>query len=427
MNREEAQQSASVASIRQALYHLSRGSPLPANNSLLRSPLVSQYVQDKKLSDTNEERAAALHEILKQLLDDFAHEEPSDRRHLEVQRRIFDMLFELLRGQHGLQDVPSRSYERYHAEGIRMLAAKFRQREERLRRAIEGEDALQLNNAQQQAETSMHWLELHPGTVDVFVAEDLLVAAGVIADYDYYEEARPYFKALHVRLDIAPSNRIMLRYLVRTLRYLAHSHMNLGIISQAIADFTNLSQAAAILGDWEAHIHGMHMLGVVYDLAEQQDKAMVSFKTALAHARKGPEEELRIAWIQRDIVHALTKRGRWGGIDEMARASLAVREKRNDVPGYIMTLESWGRALAKQERYTEATIYLDRALGLAADLRSALFRSILLTTMADLQWQARRNAAALDFARQAQALASQHHLWRQHENAGRILRALGTA
>ena len=425
MNRgHEAEQSDSTASIRQALYHLSRGSPLPADNPLLQSPLVSQYARDQKLPDTSEERAASLHEILKQLLDDFAHEEPLDRRHLEVQRRIFDVLFSLLRGRHEVQGIPSRSYERYHAEGIRMLAAKFRQREEELRRPIEGEEAHQLNNALQQAAISMHRMELHPGTVDVFVAEDLLDAAGVIADYDYYDEACPYFEALLLRLTTAPSNRIMQRYLVRTLRYLAHTHMNLGSIQRAIADLTNLTQAAATLGDWEARVHGMHMLGVVYDLAEQWNHAMSSFKTAMTYARRGPEEELRLAWIQRDMVHTLTKQGHWEDINDLAKASLAVREKRDDVPGYIMTLEIWGRAFTKQGRYREATIHLDRALGLAGDIRSALFRAILLTTLADLQWQARRRAAARDFACQAQGLAWQHHLWRQHEKASRILHAL---
>jgi tetratricopeptide (TPR) repeat protein len=410
-------ESLAARAVRQALYHLSRGSPLPADNLLLWSPLVTQYLHDIGAEDTPEERAVSVQAILRQILNEYALEEPEGRRQQTVQQSICDLLLPLLRGQSARstpRTLPKRSYERYHADGIRMLAARFIQRQAQLLRKPGEGEAQALHIARQKASECVIWLEAHPGCLDIFVMTELAEAASLVADQEYYSEALPYFERLQTTLQAAPHNRIMARSTASALRGLAHCCMNVNAVGRAIGSFSALARCARDLGDWETWLHATHLLGVTYDLAGDWPAAAHHFARALAEVRKGPDTLARTAWIQRDLVHARMKVAPFDDdIPALAKASLATRQQLGDAQGCMMTLEVWGRALIAQERYREASIRLEEALALAGAVRSPLFHTILLTTLARLHLVSGQSNVGAATVQRARTVALRHGFWRQ--------------
>jgi tetratricopeptide (TPR) repeat protein len=406
--------------IRQALYHISHRKEMPPDNLLLHSPLVRMSLEERGLLDTPEERQAAVEVVLRHLVNAYGLEVPEGRKQQEVHKHIFEVLSNLLRGRTPQLDASERSYERYHAQGIRILEERFAREEERRTKKPPDGELSHLVEARRRAAEIGLWMDQHPREMDLFAIAELEEANRIIQHYSYYTEAQRNHERILRALKRAPVNLVTLNYRTFATGKWANCFMNTGRTKQAIQAFMQLTVLSKQLGDETHHIHSIHMLGVMHDLLGESLAALQYLRQALALAPSVREGQHRVAWIQRDLVRALMTQGNMEAIPQYAHKSLAIRDRIGDTQGYMLTLDILARAHIAAGEYKQAHVLLDEAHQISSQIDSRLFRTMIHLSFADM-YSGRGNIAGtrahLD---QAEQYITQHGLWHQLKRATRI-------
>jgi hypothetical protein len=211
MNEQSRSKDALTKAVRQALYHISRSSPIPKANKMLTSPVVLQRLIQTGEPDTPDSRQAVVEEILRELVNEYGLRQIEGRRQQELHRRTFDVLFNLLQGHPRSRDLPTRTYERFHAKAIVVLADEFEKHERRVSSIGENDNPKVLQEARQRAEDGLKLLRDAQAKVDFFILADVAEAATLVESLDYPEMAKPYFEEMLECLNRLPINHIGLQ------------------------------------------------------------------------------------------------------------------------------------------------------------------------------------------------------------------------
>lgn len=408
------QENVLIKGVRQALYYVSRGKSIPEENALLQSPLVSHSLHEKKLPNTVDYREEVAVQVLKQLMNEYGQLQSEGRRQQVRQKIIFEMLYNLLQGRPGKAGVSDRSYERYHAQGVRMLAKMFhRKQEQLLQKDSRMGSPKELREARQHAQSISCQLDKPSSSLDLYAVRELTETASIIEDHHCYGEAGGYFGQIRSCLQSGPHNLVVLEQRALATNRLAHCLMTQDELSEAIAYFGEVTSLATELRDWELWIHGTHMLGVTYNTLGDWQSGLDNFNTALTNVTKGSNYRYRRAWIQRDIISALIKKGDFKEIPTLATKSLSTREELGDDQGCMMTLEIWGRALIAQQKHEQAEAKLREALNIGNSVSSSLFHTMLWTTRAQLCFAWGKFAEGVEYMGKAKETALQFGMWHQ--------------
>ncbi|MEM7133417.1 MAG: tetratricopeptide repeat protein [Chloroflexota bacterium] len=408
-------------SILQVLHRVSRDEPVPVDNPLLYSVLVSQRVTELKIEDTPDSRQGMIEEILRDIINEIGLEQPQGSRAKRKQEQIFTILFHKMRRRSDKLGIPEASYDRYHKMAVDELTKRFCQREKRLAEG-DDDDPQELVGARTRVTNLIQYLENNP-KFDFFLLEDLVDSTEVIADNDYFQEAVPYFQRVLSSYNSVAQSSIVLNRKMRVIRQVGHGLMNLGDATQAATYFSQLNQIGEALEDWENAVHGIHMYGVTLKIENHWAAAVDQYAKALDLAiRKGPEPEHRQAWIQRDTISALIELGDFNEIPLMARKSFETRSMLGDVNGCMMTLQVLGKGYIAQGRYQEAKSVLHDALAISMELPSSykLARTQLYIALAQLYWAWGKEGMFAEYNEKAKTLAIRYGFWHQFEELRNI-------
>jgi tetratricopeptide (TPR) repeat protein len=231
-----------------------------------------------------------------------------------------------------------------------------------------------------------------------------------------------FFERIYTRLLSAPANMITLAGTASAVSRLGHCAMNSGQVRPAIQYFQRAAAINAYLRDWERWIYNTQMLGVTYHMVGDWRSALGFFDQAKAYAARAPNFRQRVAWIQRDEIAALLKKGDLIEVPQLAMRSLKIRESIGDYQGCLATHEVWARALILQERYLAAKTELEEAADLAeVDMASsALYKTMVYSTTAQLYSAWGKRNECEEWTRKALFLARQHGLWHQFQKINSI-------
>ncbi len=376
-----------LQAVRQAVYHISRGNPIPKGNALLHSPIIALRLKETQTPDTVDNRHAIVEEVLRELVNKYGVKQPEGKREQDLHKKIFDLLFHLLQGQPDRISLPQRTYDRLHSQAIKILAKEIQENEQQILHKNEGSNPKALEEACRRADDALNRLKQSRSDIDFFILDDIEEAATVIESLDYPERAKPYFETILNYIERKSTNKIILSRKAHIANKLAHCLMNSDDVLTARALFANVANVAIEVRDWELWLHGIHMLGVTSRMAGEYQAALDSFDKVLANVTKGSNYKRRIAWTQRDKVAVLIDIGDFRDTPHLLKTSLSIREALGEEQSCMMTLEIWGRALIAQQEYRQAENKLHEALSLARSSSSMLFRTILFVTMARLYYR----------------------------------------
>ncbi len=413
--------------VRQALFCLSRCEPIPPTNPLLNLALVHQWLADHNLAHTYENIQRALEDILGKCVNEYGLQEPEGRRQKEFHRNVFEVLSNSLMGRiqvlKKIQSQRRRSYDRFHSAAVRVLAECIENKESELTHASDKDPPEALRSAHLRAQELANLLAAYPRDINLLAISELGHVVGIIADHEYHPEARDFLILVLTRLKNAPRNFVVADLRSQLEIKLAHSLINLDCAvgsDGAIASFRHVLILAEELRDPERIVHSTHMLGLTHSMIGDWQNALAYYEAALDKSGRVSNPLARKAWIERDIVDTLLKKGDPQQVQRLVRDSLSIRERLGDVQGVMMTLEASARALMAQGHFKDALTPLWRAYAMAQEWPLKLFRMIILVSLVDLHLHLNDLRTANEFATVAEELGQRFQFWHQLKQLDRI-------
>ena len=404
--------------VRQAIFHISRTNLIPESNRLLTSTLVSHTLCQESLEDSLPNRRAVVEEILRNLVCEYGLAQPTGRRQQRQHRYIFDVLFHLLRGEANKLDYPTRSYERYHAAGIRILAERFLEREWELNRESDAD----VKEARHRAEETRQWFTEHPGEIDFFALHEWQEAATIIADNDLWLEAGAHFSDALAVLEEAPTNQVILERRAQLAERLAHAHLNVGDLYESLRLYQWAAKVARVVADDLLWLEAIHSQGVVQTLLGHPSEATESLEMAAASAltdRLNPQE--RQGRILRDLLAANLDTWDTQQTNHIAQQAVTAWRNADNPQGILVTLETWARALLSRSDLAGARRRLDEATALLPESSSPIHRASLWITWISLVTAEGDWSMASAIAEQTRKICSMHGLVHQLQRLDNVL------
>ncbi len=413
--------------VRQALFCLSRNEPIPPTNPLLNSPLIHQWLAERHISYSYENAQAAIGAILKECVNEYGLQEPDGRRQKEFQRNVFEILSNSVSGRvqilKRIQAERRRSYDRYHSTAVQVLVECVEKKEKALCDENDGAPPEPLRAARARAQELADCLTAYPREINLLAISELEQVVGVIADHEYHSEASKFLELALTRLEQAPQNFVVADLQSQLAIRLAHSLINLDLVGGsdgAMARFRQALSMADELRDPERIVHTTHMLGLSHSMIGDCESALAYYEAALDGLWRVPNTSARRAWIERDMIGTLIKKGDLRPIPKLFRDSLSIRERLGDIQGQMMTLEIFARALMAQGEFKKALPPLWSAYAMAREWPLKLFRMMILVTLTDLYFNLHDPHAADEFAAAAEQLGQQFQFWHQLKQLDRI-------
>lgn len=407
-------------SVRQALLHIGRDKEIPEQNPLLSSPIVLRQLEEAGKKDTPEHRQEAIVTILKQIVSEYGLDEIKGQREQEQHQRVFEVLEYILLGGRKELFIASRSYDRYHAKGVKIIAQKIQRMIDKM--LLDDTDSHILQEVRQRAQLIVDYINKYTKQIDLFALSELSELATIIEEHNYYGEAQTYFQCIIDRLENANSNLVVLRRRATATSHLAHCFMNQNKVDLAIQQFRFLNLLADQLNDPRTRVHSSHMLGVTMNMAGKWQAALALYDRAIEEAKMLSDREFRVAWIQRDQMTSLLNKGDFREIPNIAKQSFKVRERMNDTQGCLLTLEAWSRILILQQDYRQAQSRLTEALSAIDKTPSMLYRVMLSITLVDLHISMGDQSEASRKAKDIYGIIAKYGLWHQLERLNSILK-----
>ncbi|CAG0940097.1 hypothetical protein BROC_00902 [Candidatus Brocadiaceae bacterium] len=413
--------------IRQALFCLSRSEPVPPTNPLLNLAIVHQWLADHNHVHSYENTQSALADILEKCVNEFGLQEPEGLRQKEFHLNVFEVLSNSLMGRiqvlKRIQSQRQRSYDRFHSAAVRVLAECIEKKESELAHTSDKDSPDALRSARIRAQQLAKLLRTYPKDINLLAISELGHVVGVIADYEYHPEASEFLKLALTRLDKAPRNLVVADLQSQLEIKLAHSLINLDCAigsDGAIASFRQALALAEELRDPERVVHSTHMLGLTHSMVGDWQNALAFYEAALDKSRRVSNPLARKAWIERDIVDTLLKKGDHRQVQHLMRDSLSIRERLGDVQGVMMTHEASARVLIARGHFKDALTPLWKAYMMSQEWPLKLFRMIILVSLVDLHLNLNDVRTANEFANVAEELGQRFQFWHQLKQLDRI-------